>query len=231
VLRNYPDEVETTKSEPFVAVELEQYATPSPRGTATTFRPKIFDTDMEAIDFSTPGLPNKYELNTDYAVPTKRAEPRTDVDTRSVAQRLEETLIEPVAETEADTNFQTAFKLNAVGMVAVVSFIAVTLLVIAFIIANSISISGANSRIGDLQAANSALVQDIGVQQQHNAQTYQTRAQDARDAVADPANGFAPVTPTQIPPAPAWTPAPTNPEQTSNFFDQISRFFSRLFVG
>ena len=248
VLDKYPDEiaevsepmaVETASmfAQPCIAVELEEYASPcasSGSTTQETFRPKIFDTDITEIDFKTPGLPRKQQFS--------KIENIIDIAPHLATEQPEVATVaetEVKAEVETETNFETRFKLNAVGMVAVVSFIAVTLLVISFIIANSVSISNVGARINQLRTDNTAIHQQIQNQQQRN-NTAQSNQQDvARDMANNyQENGLIQVPPQQMPPSldggqnfATWTPASSITTSGTGFFDWLSRILSRIFVG
>jgi len=206
VLENYPDELTAVETAPAprINIELEQYAVHKP--SKPTYRPTLIETGFDSTE----------KLD------------HSDFFKRDIYEEAKtETKIK--AEIDTESNFQTVFKLNGVGMVAVVSFIAVTLLIIAFVIANSVAISNSAARIESLRSANYAIHADVLSQQAQNNQTYDQRAQEARDQVFAPGSGYVPVTPQQLPPSSPWTPA-ANPDASTNWFNQISRFFSRLFT-
>jgi hypothetical protein len=195
----------------------------------TTFRPKLFHTPIDEIDY------------------------------RLLNPRHEELIIQPelVVETEVETTaevyqeqeqeYTTKFKLNSVGMIAVVSFIAVTVMVVAFIIANSIAISGSATRIANLRASNAtntARVQALQnqnqaaqIDQQYYAdQRFENRVinTDGTITVQNSDGTYTILHPAEVitipPNQPTWT-APADTTPRTSFFDRLSRFFSRLFTG
>jgi len=160
-----------THQEDKINISLDQYATHQPAHRTQTFAPNLTDTYIK------PGIPTSHRELIDMSTGGFLLDEIEIAETKVKAK-------EEVHEKE-DTQFTTRFKLNAVGMVAVVSFIAVTLMVIAFIIANSISIAGSKSRISALQANNTEIAGLLIAQQDANADLYDTRANEVIEMMND----------------------------------------------
>ncbi|MCL2228544.1 MAG: hypothetical protein FWC00_01800 [Firmicutes bacterium] len=250
-LEDYPTEDTVLTASPVVGIELEEYVSPRANTRTyepvTTFAPKILEEPSVPTQFESYAVPTKQystSNDTEYALPglpeshsnyiiedVRKSYPTRRHDTEVDVQS--NTRIQPDAYTSVDTetNFETRIKLNSVGMVAVVSFIAVTIMILSFIIANGIAISAGSSAISTLQAENAALTQSLSAAQAESSAAYQAATNAARELVADgaaAANGFSPVGPVQTIPPSNWTPAP-NPDVSSNFFDRVAQFFNRLF--
>ena len=222
-LADYNELVGTKYAQPDVNVSLESYVESRP-----TYTPQpAFSTNFTSHEYVKPGLHNKeHHLILEEKIETKIEEIKNE------------------EKIESDTGFSTHFRLNAVGMVAVVSFIAVTCMVIAFIIANSVGIARAGTRIEGLQAGNVAMTQQLHDQQKLN-EIEKNRilenagvlgdggafTQDkvaAREDIQFGTDTYV-YTPPVTPPAGAWTPQ-QNPDTSTNFFDAIARFFNRIFT-
>jgi len=197
------------------AVTLDQYTqTPSPARTRpATYRPKIYDPQLHEVDYVNAGLPQHnsgedtrlvLEVNVDDAVPVIAKDAARD--------------------TEEMTSFKPAFKLNGIGMIAVVSFIAVTIMVIAFIIVNSVAISGASARIATLQAQNQEMSQEVSQLQASNNEIILDQQNIAQGLVNDGVLG--PITSGTLT-APAWQVPPQ--AGSNNLFDAICKFFNKIF--
>jgi hypothetical protein len=140
-----------------------------------------------------------------------------------------EKTVDRAEEIESDIGFTTHLKLNAVGMIAVVSFIAVTLMVLAFIIVNGIVIGKTNTKISTLRAENAAIQNSILAQQSINAaalseasagltkEYYESLgySKDNVEYVAIPSGEWKPI---------------GNPDASTNFFDGLAKFFNKLFA-
>lgn len=218
------ESVETkVRKSPEIAVNLEPYAVATTK-SETTFRPKIFDTNLEEIDFNTRGLPLKHEQPAE----TVAREPihLADflVDDKAAPAAVAEKTEEPVKEKE----YVTRFKLNAIGLTAIISFIAVVVLVLAFIIVNSVSISGNNAKISRLKTQNRELAATLSEQQNQSALVYQQMGDYIEQMVTDPVNGYSNDIEVITVSPDVWMPA-GNADYHTNFFDQICNFFSRLF--
>jgi len=206
---------------------LEQYV-PAQRYSA--FRPKIFDQDTLAeIDFSSYVQPTTDEV-------ADTSQPILEVQFEQAQQQE----IETVAETQELAEVTPIVKLNGKGMIAVISFIAVTMLVLALIIVNSVSISGAATRISALQVSTATAASIVADKEIENTQLYNKRVQDARNEVNAPSgevtigtqteSGYVYVgnNPVHIN-IPRWA-IPKNPDSSTNFFDKMSQFLSKLFI-
>ena len=183
---------------------------------AQSFRPRIMECEQILGIKSNKGLPTveaKYEL-LNFNKPMAEAEVEVEAK-NEVAENVE---------------YFTRVKLNAVGMVSVVSFVAVTLLVLSFIILNAVGISAGAARIATLEksvATQSAALESVVA---GNAAT-----KSALDATLTEGyfitNGYteAGVTEVTLEPAPAWTPL-TNSTKSTSFFDALSKFLSGIFA-
>jgi len=205
-----------SRQDDMMSISLEQYDAPEP---AQTFAPKIIE------DYVKPGVAHRNLI---------------DVSTSGFLIDEIEAVDEPVTqsvrevEEETTTQFNTRFKLNNVGMVAVISFIAVTLLVLAFIIANSVSIGRADSRISALQAQNATDAAALAAKQAEIAQLYQQRGDIIKEMIEEGLQPDdweflgQPQDIVQNVPNGSWNNAPKS-NGGGGFFDAIARFFNSLF--
>jgi hypothetical protein len=223
------------------APELTSYQKPTATGRSTSFHEELFDTSLDEVDYAALSKPKEMEK--------RAAEIVIDVNLANERAEAKETFYEKHEKTENpkdNAEYITSYKLNNVGMVAVVSFIAVTLLVIAFIIMNSVNIVGNSMAINNLAAQNSALSMQISTATGANAAAaegnlvaefakYGIIIESANSVTAEQAAQYAIkkdyVMATVNPPivTEAWT-AQTNPDASSNFFDKVSKFLSKLFI-
>ncbi|MDR0462022.1 MAG: hypothetical protein LBG88_01650 [Christensenellaceae bacterium] len=190
---------------------LEQYVAPTPSYStnSTTFAPNI-------LDYEKPGFQPKHrELIAEIEV--------EDID---IAPQVENK-VEKDADIQSDVGFTTHLKLNAVGMIAVVSFIAVTLMVIAFVIANSITIGKTGARIDALQSNNTEIAGKLLAKQTETTALYSDVTANISEEYLI-GLGYAPVEVVEIPEA-KWIPQ-GNVDKSTNFFDAIARFFNKLFA-
>lgn len=210
-----PEQVTTVNKTPvYQAPALENYynsANPLPV-TQTSFRPKIYDSNLREVDINTA---NNF---------TKIAE--VNIETSHKA----------TAEPDTDTDFIPTFRLSAKGIIAVVGLIAVAVLVFTLIIVNSVGIAGSSARIQQLKASNNELINTtLPEAQSAYLAEVEKAALLANDTVYGQGynpdgtlvSGYKPVTPQQLPP----TAKIAQPANGTNFFDQLSRFFSKLFGG
>jgi hypothetical protein len=207
-------------SSPCIPVQLESYARP----VFGTFRPKIVENELTYNDFGTAAPTAKQ--------PELVAEVNFDVlrDEHKYAHR--ETDIDAGIDTQ---NF-TRLKLSPVGMVAVISFLAVAVMIIAFVIANSIAIGTNSAKIENLSAQNSTLSGQIVAQNAANASFLEhygsyylaDKGMTVEQYIA--ANGYTTenITASAIPAGEAWT-AQGNPDASSNLFDWFSKMLSKIF--
>lgn len=132
-------------------------------------------------------------------------------------------------ETDVDRNLETEayLKLTAKGLIACITFIAVTLLIIFLLISNTVSISNSNNKIRRLRDENTQLQKDYDRADYERAQAYQ-RGTDAADEFAGSSAATPPAYET-LPPVSAYPLTPSNPDASTNFFDKICKFFGSLF--
>jgi len=217
-----------TKNSSYASAEtvLEQYV---PAQKTSPFRPKIFDQNTLAeIDFSSYVQPTDEIIDT--TQPIMEVQPNCEIEQE----------VETVTKVQELAEVTPIVKLNGKGMIAVISFIAVTMLVLALIIVNSVSISGASARISDLQAVNTTYASQVADKEIDNIRLHNKRVQDARDEVDAP-EGEVPIG-TQTDSGyvfvgtnpmhlniPTWL-IPKNPDASTNFFDKLSQFGSKLFI-
>jgi len=217
----------TEKYNDGVPVTLDAYETAPRPNNVVTFRPELEQYVSRVKPAFNPIVADRYDL----IIEEKQPEPapvamrsvRDEVETEEVAENVEQ--------------FQTSFKLNAVGMVTVVSFIAVTVMIIAFIIANGITISSNAMKISTLQTANTTLSSQLAQVTAENQLFYQSY-QEYVLANASVENltfteyletlGYAPVTATPVAPVIALTPQ-ANLDHSTNLFDTICAFLSKIF--
>lgn len=146
-----------------------------------------------------------------------------------------------VIEEEEELDLANAtVKLNARGVIAIVAFFATILLVTVLIIINATSISGAGARISRLREENAVLSANVNqalstrneaynsitnnITNQFNSQTGSQRYiignGNSMQMVQLP-----PVV--QLPPIETWR--PSNPDHSTNWFNNLSRWLSNLF--
>ena len=178
------------------------------------FKPKMF-TDFEELIVPSP----KGEL--DEALLQKIDEIQVYEPTEATTKVAFE------AGANMDTDTETYLKLNKKGIIACVTFIAITMLIIFLVIYNSIAINGAGNQIRRLRHENTELQQ-----QQTRAEVDRMEALRRGEAAAHQFAGSGAATPPAIenlPPISSFPLTPSNPDASTNFFDQVSRFFSGLF--
>ena len=187
--------------------ELEEYARPTNRGVAYGAEPAHFET---------------YETPARYDLLKSDVEKNTEKDTI-----VDEVIAEDIEIESVQDNSPVRLRLNAVGMVAVVSFLAAAVMILSFIIANAVTISGNASAISALSTTNAALTAELNSKIAENATLFETRAEEIATLVkGNPAYVEIPVS--QLPQTPAWSPAP-NVDASTNLFDWLSRVLSRIF--
>jgi len=128
---------------------------------------------------------------------------------------------EAVVDSQAET--KAYLKLNAKGLIACVTFVAVTLMIVLLVIINSIAIGSSNNQIRRLQDENTVLQKEFNEAVKVRDATYKNSV----DAVST-TTGFPPVYET-LPPIYFYQPANSNPDASTNLFDQIARFFGSIF--
>ena len=187
---------------------LESYTKLTPVGrSAATFRPELVETESIEID-----LPKQIELN--YSLITAKYNDDEEEQVESII-------------TEQPQQFVSKLRLNAVGMVAVVSFVAVAIMILAFIIANSVAISSASARIASLQANNASIAASLDSAVAANQALYAERTAEITDYVVGNPN-YVHVPQRPIAEAQPWTVAST-PSPNTSIFNEVSKFFSRIF--
>jgi len=160
---------------------------------------------------------------------------KSDID-EALLQKIDEVQIyEPTAieraEFQEDIRSETAsepyLKMNEKRLIACITFVAVTLLIITLVIMNSVAISGAGSQIRRLRDENT----ELQAQYEHYDGL---RNQAWLDGVADAtafAEGSGSTPPTKIPlDSISSVPlAPANPDASTNLFNQIAKFLGSIF--
>jgi len=201
-------------AEPQATPEIQKYyndSNPIPQ-QYQSFKPKVM-TDFEDLQ-----LPN----------------PKGELD-EALLQKIDEIQVfEPKAATtkiafdvDADVETEAFLRLNAKGIIACVTFIAVTLLIIFLVIYNSITISSSGNQIRRLKQDNSELQQQHSIAESERMAAF-LRGEAAAQAFAGSSGAEQP-THVTLPPVSSYPLTPTNPDESTNWCDQISKFFSSLF--
>jgi len=182
-----------------------------------TFRPTIYDENLRPINTSS----------------TMHQIAEIPVEDVGYSVREELGALETVAEQDDATEEVTSLKLNTRGWIAVASFFAVLLLVTVLIIINAVSLGGSSARISTLQAEQTELRAQLSAQDGALVRTFNERSAEIRRQIQTYGsyNGiqFEYIgTPTQLPPIPTLRPLP-NPDHSTNWFNDMSRWFSGLF--
>jgi hypothetical protein len=205
---------------PAAAPVTEKYyndANPVPRENLVpykSFRPKIL-ADFEDLQQTAAYAPAAYAEPT--PAPDAALEPLLEVgvaeapDQQSMASLERNPLIEPHV------------RLNAKGLIACVTFFAVTALVVLLIILNSVAIGNTTGRVDALKAENAALTQEYNTMIKSRSDAFYTAI---RDAAAEYGVPPAEIT---LPPLESAGLTPANPDHSTNLFDQICQFFTNLF--
>jgi len=203
---NTPYQQTTTPVQPYF-----NDTNPLPKQLYQSFRPKVV-TDDDAFYFDS-------KLHADEALLQK-------IDEVQVYEPTMEK-VDFTADTSQQVHTESYLKLNTKGIIACLTFVAVTLLIIALVIVNGVSISNSNNKIRDLRDKNTELTQ-----QYNDAETVRAAAYSRGVAKA---NGFAgspeAVAPSveNLPPVSSQPLYPPNPDASTNFFDQIANFFGKIF--
>ena len=176
---NYPNSTETvaiaeTKTiveegkQKFTQPQFESYVTDfeTIKVKYDTFRPKIFDENLQ-------------EVNEETLAEFKVAEVEVDTTTqRSVREQHED-----------DTEEKYAIKLNSKGLIVVATFVAVLVLVTVLVIINAITIGSTASRIDSLRSGNAGLNNQLRQLQDRRDDVYERRTQEIYDAIYNNPNG------------------------------------------
>lgn len=128
--------------------------------------------------------------------------------------------------TDTDTATESYLKLNTKGLIACITFIAVTLLIIFLVILNGIQIGNSGNQIRRMRDENTQL--------QEQYEQANTLRSEAWTRGTEKANKFAAdqgveITVTELPSVSSYPLTASNPDSSTNLFDQISKFFSSLF--
>lgn len=180
-----------------------------------TFKPKVL-TDFEDLEI---GPNSRGEL--DEALLQKIDEVKIYEPKEATTKVAFETGVDRSSETEA------YLKLTAKGLIACITFIAVTLLIIILLISNTVSINNSNNKIRRLRDENTQLQKDYDRADYERAQAYQ-RGTTAADEFAGSSSATPPAY-EALPPVSSYPLTPSNPDESTNFFDKICKFFSSLF--
>jgi len=157
-------------------------------------------------------------------------------------QAVDVGVTQSVSTVESTTEHATV-RLNARGYIAIAAFFATIVLVTVLIIINASSIGASGAQIGDLRASNQELRNTANAAQSDRNTAYNRVTGQIRDSVGtqtgngynvyvntDSGSGYF----TQLPPAIQVPPTnnlprPSNPDQSTNWFDRLSRWLSNLF--
>ena len=153
---------------------------------------------------------------------------------QKIATQFDEALMEKIAETEVveiakavDTTQESTeayLRLNAKGLIAVVTFFAVTALIIALVIINGVAIGSGAATIDALQVENTQLTAVYSEAMSDRNAAFSLGATEAGGT----GSALLPGQTITLPPA---TPiaTSTNPDHATNLFDQIVRFLTSIF--
>jgi hypothetical protein len=203
---------------------LQQYyndSNPIPQATAyQVFKPKIISDFDEVLVGQTSELEETLLQKIDEV---QISEPQSDT--------LEK--VDFIADLHREEATESYLKLNAKGIIAIATFIAVTLLIITLVIVNSVAIGGASSRLSDLRAENTRLQQDVNYHEGRRAQTYADRQADVDAFVGcdqssvefSIENGNVIV----LPPVVTYPLGDANPDASTNIFNQIASWLGSIF--
>lgn len=208
----YTDNINTPYQQSTAPVQ--QYyndANPIPKQVYQSFRPKVV-TDDEAFYFG-----NK--SHADEALMQKIDE----------VQVFEPTLekVDFAADVERDTHTESYLKLNTKGVIACLTFAAITLLIIALVIINSVSIGNSNNQIRRLREENIQLTQQYNDAESLRAQAYDRGVTKAKNFAGSPESTVPTIE--NLPPVSSQPLYPANPDKSTNVFDQIVKFFGKIF--
>jgi len=178
-----------------------QQLTQRPEFQNGTFRPQLFDTQtLEKVEYS----------------PAVELEKIAEVEIHDTAQIHEM----PTRSREQDQ----VIKLNRRGIIAVASFFAVLALVTVLVIINAINLGQSGARLDSLRASNTEMRQDMsGV----NAERQAYLANLTPEELAS--RGLTQLPITNLPSQSNTWQQPSNPDHSTNWFNNLSRFLSGLF--
>jgi hypothetical protein len=138
-------------------------------------------------------------------------------------QILEPQISEKETAVESETGTKSYLKLNAKGLIACITFAAVTLLIVLLVIINSIAIGNSGSEIRRYQDENTVLQKQLGEAVKNRDVTYK-KAVDSINTVAGIKLPYQ-----TLPPSVSYPSSSASPDASTNFFDQLARFFGSLF--
>jgi|GEM_PF-3480825 len=126
-----------------------------------------------------------------------------------------------VHESEESLPINSALRLNAKGLIALITFAAVTALIVTLVVINSIAIGDSGSRINKLTAENQAIVSQYNSAMAERDTAYNAGVSDAeRQAGSVPDNVKLPQTNNNY---------TDNSDRNTNLFDQICKLISSIF--
>jgi len=178
---------------------------------ASSFRPKLYDPALNDMVDS---------INT-------HLEKIAEVE---VAEE-KEAVTKAVATTQT---YDATLKLNARGVVAVASFIAVLALVVTLIVINAVNISASAGRIDVLNNDRAVMSQELDQLLTERNQVWSDVTGGIRDQVNSGSLNIGGTEMVQLPPVrplpnlPTWSP-PANPDASTNWFDRVSSWLNNLF--
>ena len=158
--------------------------------------------------------------------------PDFKVETEKTFNPTNEALMEKVAETEIIENTlavnssvesESYLRLNARGLIACVAFVAITALIIALVVINSISIGKNNIAVNNLKAENMEIVNEYNQAMADRQDAFNTGVGNANGSGGGPPEII------DLPPIGDYNLAPESSDYSSNLFDQICKFLSSIF--
>ena len=158
-------------------------------------------------------------------------------DTVPAPSLIDETQMEKVAETNildiAAPNTAQVFedveihepylRLNAKGLIACVAFVTITALIAVLVIMNTIAIGSSGTRIDNLKAENSALTAE------YNEVMLDRDIAFNENVILAGGTGGVPAGYEELPSTGNYELAPVSSDYSTNLFDQICKFLSKLF--
>jgi len=180
-------------------------------------------------------IPEKYRSFKPQIFDNFYAAPRSDAD-EALLQKIDEVQVYEPKETvqealstglDRDVDSEAYLKLNTKGIIACITFIAVTLLILTLVIINAVSIGSSRIQIRRLREENTELTQKYSDAELARIQAYNNGEARARIF----ANSGDAIVPEHIilPPLATYPLAPANSDSSTNVFNEISKFFGRIF--
>ena len=236
---------ETSSPSGFANLETAQKFNYSPLDT-TSFDDLVsqYQSAPAVQEYSAPAQPSSSPALEGYITNSQQLQQRPEFDKTFRPQLFDETLqkvdfspaveMEKIAEVEivpakvAEYNHEEStdqvVRLNARGIIAVASFFAILTLITVLVIINAVNLGNSGARIDGLRASNAEMRQELSVLNNERQQFLNSLTEDQ---LREMGLQQLPVINIQTP-SNTWQ-HPQNPDQSTNWFDSLSRFLSGLF--